>query len=195
MGNAWRPTACQQDAIRRALRVLNSRQQVPAWVCPAELQQAAMVALWQTPGQSQEPSHLFQFCRSRMLDELRRIIGRGANTYAPLGDVRIADQADHDTPELIAIAHQEVSARLAAAARPKLTAAQRSETQRANAKVRWAGHRPKAMTAAERKARERSRKIAAGLRPVREIYAHPEDHAAVRQYAELLKSKRTSTQV
>lgn len=45
-------------------------------------------------------------------------------------------------------------------------------------------------TASERKAAERARRRKEGLAPL-EVWAHPEDHAAVKRYVERLTKRRS----
>lgn len=45
-------------------------------------------------------------------------------------------------------------------------------------------------TPAERKAAERKRRTDAGLKRVPDLWAHPEDHAAIKAHAERLAKRR-----
>ena len=47
-----------------------------------------------------------------------------------------------------------------------------------------------AQTVAQRKAAERARKALAGLAEVRGIYAHPDDHAPIKEAAAKISRKR-----
>jgi hypothetical protein len=45
-------------------------------------------------------------------------------------------------------------------------------------------------TAGERKAEERTRRRKEGLRPL-EVWAHPDDHVAVKRYVERMRKRRS----
>lgn len=49
---------------------------------------------------------------------------------------------------------------------------------------------PIAKTAAQRVTESKARKIAAGLREIRSLWAHPDDHATIRAHAAKLSAKR-----
>jgi hypothetical protein len=112
--NRWRPSELEADVVRRVAVNLARRGWVPPSVGVDELKQAALLVLWQKKPQ-QDAGIVYVTVRSAMVDELRRLTGRTAESYrrmeAPSADEQgLAEGVCTDTPEALLMVKQAIAA-------------------------------------------------------------------------------------
>lgn len=111
--NRWRPSALEADVVRRVAINLARRGWVPPSVGVDELKQAALLVLWLKPPQ-QEAGVVYVTVRSAMVDELRRLTGRTADSYrrmeAPSEEHQeLSEGVCADTPEALLMVKRAIA--------------------------------------------------------------------------------------